>query len=129
MPIQASPSRLGARARLFAASGLLLVAGSCGADKGDMAGSGDAGSEVPTMPAVFEYIQVEIEGAAGALVEGRTVLIDGQPMGQTTELIEFEGGTCVITLENPEGYEPEEFELTVSGTSSMTPRTLVFRLK
>ncbi len=100
--------------RLGAATVLAIAAGSCTSPK-----------------PVFEYVLVSLEaGESGSRVEEeRAVLIDTKSLGRTGELIEFEGGKCVITLDRPDEYEPAEHDVTVEDTTALTPLKLIFTRK
>jgi hypothetical protein len=81
-------------------------------------------------PQVLEYLSVAfVAGPDAAPLPRRTVLINGKPLGDTLDLIEFEGGRCVISLDGDPDYEPAEQVVVVDGTSPLTPFEVVFRKK
>jgi len=64
----------------------------------------------------MEYLIVTFE-------DDRGLVIDGEPLGRTNEVIELEGGTHLVTLEAPPyDFHPEE-EVTVilEDTTALSP--------
>jgi hypothetical protein len=124
-----SPSSARRRAGPLLAAVALAALGACGGGEAGNPPPIDPGGIGPD-PQVLEYLSVSyVAGPDAAALPKRTVLINGKPLGDTLDLIEFEGGRCVISLDGDPDYEPAEQVVVVDGTSPLTPFEVVFRKK
>lgn len=56
----------------------------------------------------------------------RNVLIKGQVIGATNELIELEGGSYSVTLSLPKNYSPSSRKVVLANTSALDPMIIAF---
>jgi len=58
--------------------------------------------------------------------ETRTVLSGGNAVGPTNQDLVINAGTHTFTLDGTQDYDPPSQQLVVSGTSVVTPMSIVF---
>jgi hypothetical protein len=58
--------------------------------------------------------------------EARTVLSGGNPVGPTNEDLTINAGTHTFTLDGAQDYLPVSQQIVVTGTSPVTPMSIVF---
>lgn len=56
----------------------------------------------------------------------RNVLIKGQVVGATNEIIELEGGVYSVALSPPTNYTPPAQTVVLANTSALDPKTVAF---
>lgn len=56
----------------------------------------------------------------------RNVLIKGQVVGATNEVIEIEGGSYSVELSPPANYTPPSRKVVLANTSALDPKTIAF---
>jgi hypothetical protein len=56
----------------------------------------------------------------------RNVLIKGQVIGSTNEIIEIEGGSYTVELSPPLNYTPSSRRITLADTSALDPKIITF---
>jgi len=56
----------------------------------------------------------------------RNVLIKGQVVGATNEVIELEGGSYSVELSPPANYTPPSQKVILADTSALDPKTIAF---
>lgn len=56
----------------------------------------------------------------------RTVLINGESMGYTNDLLELEGGRYEVTLDPPPDFAPAKHEIRLRHTSALSPMRVEF---
>jgi hypothetical protein len=57
----------------------------------------------------------------------REVLINGESLGETNELLELEGGEYEVTLGPPLNFRPAQQTIDLRHTSAGTPRSIEFK--
>lgn len=67
----------------------------------------------------MEYLLVEYP-------RRRRVMISGEPVGFTNEVIEIEGGSYTVELSPPPNYTPASRRVRLSNTSPLDPKTIGF---
>jgi uncharacterized membrane protein len=56
----------------------------------------------------------------------RNVLIKGQVVGATNEVIELEGGSYTVELSPPANYTPSSRKVDLADTSALDPKVITF---
>lgn len=57
----------------------------------------------------------------------RSVLINGESMGETNMLLELEGGKYEVTLGPPQDFTPAQQQIDLRNTSALTPKHVEFK--
>ena len=57
----------------------------------------------------------------------REVLINGESLGETNELLSLEGGKYKVSLNPPSDFTPPEQEIDLRNTSAMNPLEVEFQ--
>ena len=57
----------------------------------------------------------------------REVLINGESLGQTNELLQLEGGEYEVSLGPPSNFTPTQQQIDLRNTSALTPLSIEFR--
>ncbi len=57
----------------------------------------------------------------------RTVLINGEEMGETNQLLELEGGRYEVTLAPPPDFTPERRTIDLRNSSALMPQQVEFQ--
>lgn len=56
----------------------------------------------------------------------RQVMIGGESVGYTNEVIELEGGPYTVKLSSPDNYAPTSRRVTLANTSELDPKVIRF---
>ncbi|WP_347986565.1 hypothetical protein [Methylomonas sp. AM2-LC] len=59
--------------------------------------------------------------------EDRTVLADGEELGQTNETLNIGAGHHIFSLSNPQNYQPLSVTVNIQGTTSLAPFIVKFQ--
>jgi len=58
--------------------------------------------------------------------EDRTVIVDGNDLGQTNQTLNIEAGHHQFKLSDPQNYQPSNIEADIQDTTSLNPFIVTF---